>query len=185
MAEAGDDSGMKKSLYFVAVVPHEELRLKARMFSKDFAERFDSVKSYINFPHITIIKPFEFQEIKEKYLIEKFSSMELKSSPFEVFLDGYGSFKNTKNPTIYLKPKNAEEITRLYEEVQQQLPFYPVTTFHPHLGVAYRDLTLENFQKAWTEYESKFFEDSFIVDKVCLYKHFEGKWHLIKTKNLN
>lgn len=66
------------SLYFIAVVPNKQITKKARAVSKDFAERFNSVKSFKNFPHITLIKPFSFDENKEDELVDKFSEMDLK-----------------------------------------------------------------------------------------------------------
>lgn len=104
------------SIYFIAVVPHKDLRDKARKFSKDFAVRFNSVKSYKNFPHITLIKPFGFDE-EEEVLVENFSQMNLKSAPFKVFLKDFGCFPNKYKPAIFIKPENKEELQILYDEV--------------------------------------------------------------------
>lgn len=171
------------SIYFIAVVPHKDLRDKARKFSKDFAVRFNSVKSYKNFPHITLIKPFGFDE-EEEVLVENFSQMNLKSAPFKVFLKNFGCFPNKYKPAIFIKPENKEELQILYDELQSQMKFHPYAKLNPHLTVAYKDLSPENFEKAWEEYQLKTFEDSFWVDKVCLFKHFNGKWNLLKIKNL-
>ncbi|MBU4539301.1 MAG: 2'-5' RNA ligase family protein [Weeksellaceae bacterium] len=172
------------SLYFIAVVPHQELREKARNFSKDFAERFNSVKSYKNFPHITLIKPFHFDENKEDVLVGNFSEMNLKSSPFEIFLKNFGCFPNKDKPVIFINPENKQELQSLYDEVQPKMNFHSYGKLNPHLTVAYKDLSPENFQKAWEEYQTKTFEESFLVDKICLFKHFNGKWNLLKIKNL-
>lgn len=139
------------SLYFIAVVPHKELRQKAKDFSKDFADRFNSVKSFENFPHITILRPFHFDENQEELLLEKFSGMNLKSNSFEVFLKGFGCFANSKNPVIFINPENTAELQQLYDEVQSNFEFHPYAKFHPHLTVAFKDLSPENFQKAWRE----------------------------------
>lgn len=173
------------SLYFIAVVPHQELNQKAKVFSKDFAERFNSVKSFENFPHLTILGPFNFDENQEEVVVEKFSLMNLKSKPFELFLKDFGCFSQSKNPVIFIKPESSAELQILYDEVQENLQFHPKTQFHPHLTVAYRDLSPENFQKAWQEYQTKTFEDSFLVDKICLFKHENKKWNLLKIKYLN
>ena len=171
-------------LYFIAVVPHRELRLKCRNFSKDFAERFDSVKSFKNFPHITIIKPFRFDENQEDILVKNFSEMNLNSPPFEVFLKDFGCFPNKDNPVIFIKPKNKVELQKLYDEVQPKMNFHSYGKLNPHLTVAYRDLSLEKFNLAWEEYQSKIFEDSFLVDKICLFKHDSKKWNLLSIKKL-
>ena len=172
------------SLYFIAVVPHKELRHKARVISKDFAERFDSVKSFENFPHITVIKPFHFDENQEKILVESFSSMNLKSTPFQVILKNFGCFPNKEKPVIYIKPESSTELQELYDEVQLTMKFHSFSRIHPHLTVAYKDLSPENFQKAWQEYQTKTFEDSFFVDKIGLFKHENRKWNLLQIKYL-
>ena len=166
------------------MVPHNELRKRAKNYSKDFAERYNSVKSYRNFPHITVIKPFHFEEKEEETLVKKFSEMKLKSSPFKITLKNFGCFPNKNNPVIFIKPENTEEFQQLYDEVQMQMNFHVYEKQSPHLTVAYKDLSPENFHKAWQEYETKTFEDSFLVDKICLFKHINGKWNLLKIKDL-
>lgn len=173
------------SLYFIAVAPHRELREKARSFSKDFKDRFNSVKSYRNFPHITLIPPFTREEALEKDLIELFQNLKIETKSFTQKLNGFGSFPNPKNPVIFIKPENTEEIQALYKEVQAQTNFHPFKKPNPHLTVAYRDLLFENFEKAWAEYAEKEFKEEFLVDKICLFKHFNGKWNLLVMKNLD
>ena len=172
------------SLYFIAVVPHKELRQKIGIYSRDFAKRFNSVKAFKNFPHITLIKPFSFDENKEDELVDKFSEMDLKTTSFIVDLNDFGCFPNKNNPVIFITPENKEELQKLYDEVQPKMNFHSYAKLTPHLTVAYRDLSPENFSLAWEEYQSKNFVDSFLVDKICLFKHYNGKWNLLKIKNL-
>lgn len=174
------------SLYFIAVVPHKELRKKAKVYSKDFAERFYSLGSYKNFPHITLIKPFPFDESQENILVEKFSEMGLKTTPFIVVLKDFGNFPNSKKPTVFIRVENKAELQKLYDEVHPNINYEPYSKdIHFHLTVGYKDLSPDNFQKAWEEYKTKTFEDSFLVDKICLFKHYNGKWNLLKIKNLD
>lgn len=172
------------SLYFIAVVPHKELRQKARVFSKYFADRFNSIKSFENFPHITLIKPFHYDENQEGILVENFSEMKLKSAPFEVVLKSFGCFPNKEKPVIFIKPENSTELQSLYDEVQPNMKFHSYAKLTPHLTVAYKDLSTENFQIAWQEYQTKTFEDFFLVDKICLFKHENNKWNLLRIKYL-
>lgn len=172
------------SMYFIAVVPHKKLRKKAKVYSRDFAERFYSLGSYKNFPHITLIRPFPFDESQENILVDKFSEMALKTTTFNVNLKDFGCFPNKDNPVIFIKPENKGELQKLYDEVQTKMNFHSYGKLNPHLTVAYKDLSPENFQKAWKEYKTKTFEDSFLVDKICLFKHFNGKWNLLKIKDL-
>src|SRR5690606_7384373 len=104
------------SLYFIAVEPHNELIDKIRVIQKDFADRFSSSKSYRNFPHITIIPPFSLHDDQETALISKFKDISLATKPFTVHLNGFGSFLNSKNLAIFIKPENESELTALFNE---------------------------------------------------------------------
>ena len=174
------------SLYFIAVEPHGELIDKIRAIQKDFAERFSSCKSYKNFPHITITPPFSLHDEEETALISKFKDISLTTKPFTVHLNGFGSFSNSKNPAIFIKPENESGLTTLFNEINSAMKSfdYKVSKFRPHLTVAYRDLSPENYQKSWQEYQSKTFRDRFEVNVVKLYKHDRKKWNEIAYKPL-
>jgi len=174
------------SLYFIAVEPHSELIDKIRAIQKDFVERFSSSKSYRNFPHITIIPPFSLHEDEETALISKFKDISLTTKPFTVDLNGFGSFPHSKNPAIFIKPENESELTALFNEINSAMKSfdYKVSKFRPHLTVAYRDLSPENYRKSWMEYQTKTFRDRFEVNAVKLYKHDGRKWNEIASKIL-
>jgi 2'-5' RNA ligase len=52
-------------------------------------------------------------------------------------------------------------------------------SFNPHMTIAYRDLTKENFMAAWPEFESRPFHASFLVDHICLLKHNRRTWDIL------
>ena len=126
------------SLYFAAAVPPQELRQKIGIYSRDFARRFNSVKAFKNFPHITLIKPFSFDENKEDELVDKISEMDLKITSFIVDLNNFGCFPNKNNPVIFITPENKEELQKLYDEVQPYLNFHSYAKLNPHLASAVR-----------------------------------------------
>ena len=171
-----------KSLYFSAVAPDNELSDEIRKFSKDFADRFGSVKSYKNFPHITIVPPFWEALANENALIKKFQSIEIRSNPFALQLENFGSFDNSQNPVIFIQPK--ENLNFLETAAKVRENFGTKSKFHPHLTVAYRDLNRENYEKAWKEYSEKKFYAEFLVDKIGLYKHYNYKWNLLAELKL-
>lgn len=57
-------------------------------------------------------------------------------------------------------------------------------SFHPHMTVGYRDLTFENFQKAWKVYKEKEFKTKFLVNEISLLRH-DGKWTPIAKRALH
>ena len=173
------------SLYFIAIEPTSDLIKKIKELQRDFAERFQSKKAFQNFPHITIIPPFMHDEKNESEVLGQFLKTEIQTQPFEIILKDFACFRNKKSPVIFIKPSNADSLNQLYEEINVSMEsFNYVRNFNPHLTVAYRDLTSENFEKAWEEYEDKDFKERFDVQKVGLYKHFNQRWNLISTKEL-
>lgn len=63
-----------------------KLSEKIRFIQKDFADRFGSSKALKNFPHITIISPFKFDEINESEVIGNFQKEKISTEPFEIEL---------------------------------------------------------------------------------------------------
>lgn len=171
------------NLYFIAITPDEKLSEEIRTVQKDFAERFSSEKAYRNFPHITVIPPFRSYESEEK-LLEKFRKINISTPPFRISINGFGCFPNAKKPVIFLQPETSSDLENLFREIRSSSFPQLKNSFHPHLTVAYRDLSPDNFRKAWEEYKDKKFSAEYEVKRVGLYKHFGGKWNLIAEKML-
>ena len=171
-------------LFFVAVAPPPEISAEISTISKDFAERFESVKSWKNFPHITLIPPLRIKEPDLDMFIKIFRELRLTTPNFEIQLKDFAAFANRKNPVIYIKPLPNEMLTTLQQEVSTKLKI-PTEVFNPHLTVAYRDLSQLNFEKAWAEYRDKKFSAAFKIEHVGLYRHIDRKWQLVASAALS
>lgn len=173
------------SLYFVAIEPQAALFQKIKGIQRDFSKRFQAEKAYRNFPHITIVPPFMHDEKNESEVVGHFLKATPLSSPFTVKLNGYGSFDHKKHPVIFIKPEASEALNEIYRVFARFMDcFQFVRNFHPHVTVAYRDLSYENYDKAWKEYAALSFNENFEVSRIGLYKHYEQKWNLLATKEL-
>ena len=171
------------SLYFIAVEPNPEMAGRIKSIQLDFKTRFNSRKAYDSFPHITLVPPFRFEEKQEKSLIEEFHRINLPEKPFEVNLSGFGSFENRKNPVIFIKPNLSEELTILRNALINHFT-EPENFFHPHITVAYKDLSPEDFRKAWLEYQPEAFSGKWTVESVELYKHFNRRRNLLTSRKI-
>ena len=171
------------SLYFIAIEPPNDLSKRIREIQRDFKERYGSRKSYDSFPHITLVPPFRSEESSENSLIEKFHKIALPEQPFEIILDGFGSFSNRKNPVIFVKPHPSAHLNMMRNALVHHFT-EAEDFFHPHLTVAYKDLTPENFQRAWTEYNIKEFNGKWTVNSVKLYKHYDRLWNLVASRDI-
>lgn len=173
---------MKKK-YFIAIYPPQEIIDEVKVFKEDLALNFNNSKALKNDAHLTLIPPFDREATSEYDIYKAFQKIETDIIPFEVTLNGFGSFANPKNPVIYINPENNQHLKTLYLKVKEQFNFqnHP---FNPHVTVGYRDLVWENYLKALEIYQHKEFKTKFTVDKISLLRH-DGKWVTIDEKKLD
>jgi 2'-5' RNA ligase len=179
-----------EKLFFIAIVPPKALADAVTAVKQDFADRFESHRALRIIPHITLQPPFKLFEGKRKGLLEWFEKLNVDAGKFEIALNGFGAFNHPKNPVVFIQPEASENLNKLQrqliERLSNLLPKQIATDgrFHPHMTVAYRDLTPENFRKAWAEYESKQFLGTFEATAFHLLEHDGTKWNIVATKNL-
>lgn len=180
----------KTSLYFIALIPDSELRMKANAFKNDF-RRFGSSKALKVYPHITLKAPFKCSGSERGGILSWFSEMHLQQRPFHLYVNGFGAFPNKEHPVVFINPiKNIELIKMQRELIRGFNSILPANVhrvdrnFKPHMTVAYRDLTPDNFSRAWEEYRDKPFYDVFDVHSIYLLEHDYEKWNIIETHKL-
>lgn len=179
------------NLYFIAVIPSRDLRNKVTELKRDIATRFHSARALKVMPHITLKAPFKLPLVAHNILLTWFSNLELPEPSFTVALQGFGAFNNKKNRVIFIKPVLNLSLALLQREIVNSLKtlepavVQPVDkNFTPHITIAYRDLTPENFEKAWKEYSHKEFEAQFEINAVHLLQHNGTRWNIIMSKPL-
>ena len=183
---------MSDNLYFVAIVPPPDISDKVVAVRQDFASRFDSWRSLKVIPHITLKATFTVPSDLHSNVMKWFSIFRTPLKAFEQELDGFGSFPNKNSPVIFIRSVMNESLKELQKQILQHfLQYFPKQlvagieyNFHPHMTVAYRDLSPENFHKAWNEYKQKSFHESFRVENFCLLQHDKKQWNIIATHSL-
>lgn len=173
---------MKKS-YFIAIYPPQQIIDEIKAFKKDLALRYNNSKALKNDAHITLFPPFSRETELENDIHEAFQRIDTNIAPFEIELNGFGSFPNPKNPVIFVQPENNDHLIDLHTRIKQYFDFISYS-FHPHITVGYRDLTFGNYLEAWKDYKHKKYKTRFLVDKITLLRH-DGKWVPIAEKKLN
>ncbi|REC43871.1 2'-5' RNA ligase family protein [Chryseobacterium sp. 5_R23647] len=172
-----------KKMYFIAIYPDQKTIDEVRVFKEDLALHFGNSKALKNDAHITLLPPFEREIELEEDIHLAFQKIDTNITPFEIILNGFGNFPNPKNPVLFIKPEESENLKQLYFNVKEKFSFKR-DSFSPHVTVGYRDLTYENFLKAWEIYKGKNYETKFLVDKIILLRH-DGKWIPINEKKLS
>lgn len=175
-------------LYFVAIVPPEKIQSELTHIKLHFKNNFNSQHALKSPPHITLIPPFRFNSDEESILAQSLDKYCKTRSFFEQNLSGFGAFHPK---VIYVGVVKNNELSKLQSQLsvsfrsmlnlkEKQKREYP---FFPHLTVAFRDLTVENFKIAWKLYSHKKIDYKFNVEDICLLKH-DGKiWEIIHKGN--
>ena len=177
---------MKKDhrLYFFALVPPKEIQATVTEIKKDFKDRFHAEHALKSPPHITLIPPFEFLNSEEKKLIKNLESFALKESTFMQELENFGTFPPK---VIYIKVLKSEFLLGLYNRFRKFMELkmgfgnisYNRGKFIPHMTVAFRDLTRENFYLAKSEYVKKRISFNYLVRGISLLRHNGQYWDII------
>lgn len=181
---------MPENLYFIALLPHEAVSNDITAFRKDFAENYDSSKALRNMPHITLKAPFKLPAAEHDELLQWFANIRPGVETFTVELEDFGSFDNKNNPVIYVKPIMTPRLEALQKAIlnsfEHAYPHIPVAyterTFHPHMTIAYRDLTPEQYARAMDVYRHKKYSATFRAEGFCLLQHNGREWRVIAEK---
>lgn len=181
-----------KVLFFVAILFPDDISAQITEIKNEFADRFESSRALKVMPHITLKIPFTVAESEKDAVINWFNSLPLSCSQNEITLNGFGSFVSKTNHVIYVKPEVSEDIRELQQEMVASFysrfggkPHVYDEKFAPHVTVAYRDLTAENYEKAWEEFETREFHASYKLESLTLLRHDGTKWQVASSISIN
>lgn len=177
----------KNKLYFVAVIPDEEVSQQVYQIKLHVADRYNSKAALKSPPHITLYMPFRWKEENEERLFSTLSEAVLSYEPFTVHLKDFGAFKPR---AIFVDVEESKPLSLLRKDIikafKQQLNIFDKgfeeRPFHPHMTVAFRDLKKPMFTKAWEEeFKEKKFKARFKVQHITLLKHTGKYWEQFKN----
>ncbi|HEX9980489.1 MAG TPA: TIGR03915 family putative DNA repair protein [Flavobacterium sp.] len=179
-------------LHFIAIIPPKEIAAEITSIKQDFSNCYDSHRALKVMPHITLKSPFKFREADKDMVVKWFDNLRLTSAPFIILLNNFGSFANKKAPVIYIKPEVSEPLKLLQRDLitgfSEAFPNLKSENtddaFTPHMTVAYRDLTPENFNIAWKKYQHESYQREFMVHEIHLLRHDGTKWNIIRSRQL-
>lgn len=176
---------MQESLYFIAIVPSDEMLLSSiTALKNEVSKEFNTHQALKSPPHITLQRPFRKKSSIEKILLPALNSFANSQNTFEVTLKGYGAFAPK---VIYLNIKDHLPFTKLHAQLVTNLKTLNIIddkelsgNIHPHLTLAHRDLTSENFNRAWNKFRHFKFEAMFKAKQLTLLKHNGKSWEIYK-----
>lgn len=172
-------------LYFIAIIPPDEIASEVTAIKQDFSHRFDTSGALRSPAHITLVPPFKWEVKKQEILVDVLKKFTPSCQPLSLELRNFNSFAPR---VIYLDVVPSSVLETLYLSINRwmerklDITFqHPSRPFRPHMTVAFRDLTKANFHKAWHEYKHKHFEASFEVNNIHLLRHSGRMWEVMRV----
>lgn len=98
-------------------------------------------------------------------------------------LSGFGAFPPR---VIYINVVRTQKLLTLQADLMAYLeiklgivdPVSKTRPFAPHMTVAFRDLTKQNFKVAWPEFQHRQLQFEFIADSLTLLLHDGKRWNV-------
>ncbi len=168
----------KEGLYFIAILPPDDIAQQVQKVKKEFVEKYDSEEAYGKPPHFTLQPPFKMPEKMEETIVPPLIFFAEDQNSFTVNLSGFNHFRDD---VIFIDVEDPSAMKSLHadliEYLQNEIGFTRVQeSLTPHMTVAYRDLTPDNFDRAWKEFKDRPFDYTFEVQSIHLLKHDYNRW---------
>lgn len=165
---------MSNVLFFVAIIPPEDICERITSIKYDFRDRFGSRHALRLVPHITLKAPFGVPVAETGTVVDWFYHIPLNPGPFPQALQNFKSFSSRRNPVIFIEPELTPELQFLQQAVLADfMRAFPTISpaqnefhFHPHITVGYRDL-------------------DYTVDNFCLMQHDKKQWNIAARRWLD
>ncbi|MEP5614048.1 MAG: 2'-5' RNA ligase family protein [Cyclobacteriaceae bacterium] len=176
---------MSESLYFIAVVPPEDIQHEITNFKHVIAEKFGSKHALNAPPHITLHMPFKWKEKKIQKLLEAIQEINSEFDSFSVQLSGFDFFEPR---VVFVKVIENEKLKNLQKLVvdrcRKKLKLdngnYKGQVFHPHVTIGFRDLKKRMFYEAKEYFGGKDASFRFKIEMVELLRHDGERWKILK-----
>lgn len=168
-------------LYFIALLPPASLQEEIQRIKLEFREKYQSAHSLNAPPHITLLSPFRTEQIEEiEVMLRNFVNT---VKPIQITLNGFNHFGEgviymevLQNSQLAKIQGQLEKLARVHRELFHY--GYRQRIYQPHISLAFKDLTKENFEKAWREFKNQTFQADFEANQLVLFYHQDKKWHI-------
>lgn len=176
-----EDPNSDKQLKLIAIVLPEPLFSLVREEQNFIAKTWGCRQALRVPPHVTIIPPLSVKEKEVKELESIAKEVAGHRKPFSMKITGYDTFSPR---VIFLKPNFPYELGLLYTnlrdaiipKIPQALNRYPDESFHPHITLAYRDLTPDQFKEMWRHYKNKKAKYTIDINQISILVNTEDGW---------
>lgn len=167
--------------FFIALLPPPDIQDYVNQIKQHFAECYGSCAAQKSPPHITLQPPFNWLDA-EVPALQQYLSTFANREPVPVILSRFAAFVPR---VIYINVLKTPELLTLQSDLIKHLeglkiidPVSKSRAFTPHLTVAFRDLTRQNFKSAWAEFQQRQLHFEFTADYLTLLLHDGKRWNV-------
>ncbi|MFN6570733.1 2'-5' RNA ligase family protein [Dendronalium sp. ChiSLP03b] len=171
------------SLFFIALLPPQDIQEYANQIKQYFAENYASRHAQKSPPHVTLQPPFKWVDNNLSVLEASLREFAKEQKSVPMTLSGFAAFPPR---VIYIDVVKTPELLNLQADLMNQVEANlgivdevgKKRPFAPHMTVAFRDLTRQNFKAAWPEFENRQLYFEFTADKLTLLIHDGKRWNI-------
>ena len=169
--------------FFIALLPPQEIQDYATDIKEYFAQNYNSRHALKSPPHITLQPPFEWSVDNVSVLEQTLSTFAQTQTSVPIILKGFAAFVPR---VIYINVIKTPELMGLQSYLMAHLeeslgivdPVSKTRPFAPHMTVAFKDLTKQNFRAAWPEFQRRELEFKFTASQLTLLIHDGRQWNV-------
>jgi 2'-5' RNA ligase len=171
------------SRFFIALLPPQDIQDDANQIKQYFADNYASRHAQNSPPHITLQPPFQWVNSDVSTIEASLAEFASEKQSLPITLNGFAAFAPR---VIYIDVVKSQELLTLQADlmayVEANLDIVDkvgkTRPFAPHMTVAFRDLTPQNFKAAWPEFENRQLHFEFTAEKLTLLIHDGRRWHI-------
>lgn len=176
---------MNNDLYFLAILFPEQISKEIVQLKSEIASITQSKHALKIPPHITIIPPFHCKQEDFNSILTLLDSVICKGKPFSTTCHNFGSFRKD---VLFINCEPSNEAFRLRDELKVNLPNLFTRDYgawHPHITLAFRDLSEAGFTKGKQYLETKNYHCEFQTHEITLLHQVNGMWQAHHSFKLN
>lgn len=148
------------------------------------SSRYNSSAALRSPPHITLVSPFWWIEEQINRVVKEIELFSEHQKRFTLHLSGFDTFKPK---VIFIKNEPSEDLIIMQKELSQiakdklNIKQNEKRPFHPHMTIAFKDISNNDFLRAWGNLKEKVYNTTFQVSSIHLLMHSEERWEVLKS----
>ncbi len=170
-----DFYGLTLNEYLLIIEPETQVRQQIQRFKRYFVQSYRFSNAIVTRTHLTLMKCLQYESYENRF-VQKLRSISATVAPFDIELQGFGSFGhtiyidvNTVQPILDVVANRKEEIKPFINNMKQG-PFF---VRKPHITIA-RHLTPSQGNMAWALWSKAKYEGRFRAKNMLLLKRKVG-----------